>query len=182
MCHITRDSYRDEYDECHERYSDKSELEDTIVVCTSWEESSDRAGEWYELTEYPSTEMIIIVISCEKYTQARKNTDNHMIRTSLVVEWYEHYDVNRKHKYPLPPTERTYLELVVELICEGSYGREYRQESYELEESRIRDILDFCSDLGTEYISYEYNESNTTESEYCNGEQEWIEFKSHEED
>jgi hypothetical protein len=76
-----------------------------------------------------------------------------MIRSSFVVEGYEHYDVDRKHKYPLPPAELTYIEFKIELIYENCYCREYRKKSNEFHKMKIEDILYFISDVGTEYIS-----------------------------
>ena len=85
VCHIREPEYRREYYECHEGYSDKSKLEDPIVISTRWEESTDRAWEWDDLAEYPSTEVVIIVISRKKYTERRENADDHMIGSGLVI-------------------------------------------------------------------------------------------------
>lgn len=85
MCYIWEPEDRYEYDECHEWYRDKSKLQDPVVVGTSWEQATDRAWEWDDLAEYPSTEVIIVVISCEKYTERRENTDDHMISFCLVI-------------------------------------------------------------------------------------------------
>lgn len=85
MSYIWEPEDRYEYDECHEWYSDKAELQDTVVVGTSREESTDRAREWDDLTEYPSTEVVVIVIASKKYTKCREHTDDHMIRSGFVI-------------------------------------------------------------------------------------------------
>ena len=85
MCYIWEPEDRYEYDECHQRYRDKSKLQDPVVVGTRREESTDRAWEWDDLAEYPSTEVVVVVISRKKYTERRENTDDHMISFCLVI-------------------------------------------------------------------------------------------------
>lgn len=123
--------------------------------------------------------MIVVMVSSEKYPKCRENLDDHMIRLRLVVERYENDDIDREHKNPLPSAELADLYLVVELIDEYGYRREYREKSDQFHDVKVGYRLDFCSDFCTTDLVYMCQEGERSECEHSDREEVWVEIERH---
>lgn len=102
-----------------------------------------------------------------------------MIGPSLIIERNQYDDIDREHKYPLPPAELADLYLVVELIDEYSCRREDGQNSDEFHNVKVGYILDFDPELPTTEISNDWYESQSSENKDRDREDVGVEIERH---
>ncbi len=94
------------------------------MVSTSGEKTALLTWEKDWELQYPSDEVIVVVVSCKKESSSWEKSGDDVISSYTFPECDEHHDIYREDKNPLPPTEDTDSEVKVELVRQGKCRRE----------------------------------------------------------
>jgi hypothetical protein len=84
--------------------------------------------------------VVVVVIAGEKESSEGEESGDEVIASYFFPEGHDDDDIDREDKNPLPPTEDTYRELIVELVSHRKCGRE---DSDNTDHFHVEKIVDF---------------------------------------
>ena len=149
------------------------------MVGTRWEKPALLTWEKYRELQYPSDEVIVVVVSCEKESSSCEESCDDMISSYTFPECDEHHDIYREDKNPLPPTEDTDSKVKVELVCESKCRRKDSDCPDDFHVGEVSYILHLGTSSLMENIQQKWEDSEPKYSQNSKWEYERVECHAH---